>query len=172
MLNTIAYWAGFGSNDTPIVDDNLSFITKETGDWTLVDLENQNDAQSNYPTPPPSPRIEHSWLITPPPCFTAEASMHVGALNARENLLIEHPSMFVKPAEPAEEPKNKTESRSVQRHKGAPTSLRRSHRRASRQASCVISQMHRSNQIKRDVARSNKAMQKMRQIVHQPRKRC
>ncbi|XP_078493904.1 uncharacterized protein LOC144749326 isoform X2 [Ciona intestinalis] len=143
MLNTIAYWAGFGSNDTPIVDDNLSFITKETGDWTLVDLENQN-----------------------------EASMHVGALNARENLLIEHPSMFVKPAEPAEEPKNKTESRSVQRHKGAPTSLRRSHRRASRQASCVISQMHRSNQIKRDVARSNKAMQKMRQIVHQPRKRC
>ena len=24
---------------------------------------------SEYPTPPPSPPLEHSWLITPPPCF-------------------------------------------------------------------------------------------------------
>lgn len=37
---------------------------------------------------------EESWLVTPPPCFTAgvSSSVEVGSM---ENLLIEHPSMSV-----------------------------------------------------------------------------
>ncbi|XP_064639899.1 tumor protein p53-inducible nuclear protein 2-like [Lineus longissimus] len=41
-------------------------------------------------------RMEESWLVTPPPCFTGAGKMrHRLETNPLENLLIEHPSMSV-----------------------------------------------------------------------------
>ena len=40
--------------------------------------------------------MEESWLVTPPPCFTAEGSLPAAVeTGPMENLLIEHPSMSV-----------------------------------------------------------------------------
>nr|CAB3267176.1 tumor protein p53-inducible nuclear protein 2 [Phallusia mammillata] len=185
MFNTIAYCLGFSSNGlTPVKEnEDLSFVTKEGDDqWTIVDLDKKNpeDEMYDYPTPPPSPRLECSWFITPPPCFNADQNGSVTTPESpRENLLIEHPSMFVKlPAEEVEKSSRQENSVAVQhRHKPAPASLRRSQRKAARNAVAALSvQQRKRHQFKHtsgDVPRrNNKTFQKMRQIVHQPRKHC
>ncbi|XP_076822358.1 uncharacterized protein LOC143468823 isoform X1 [Clavelina lepadiformis] len=190
MFNTIAYCLGFSSNGlSPIENpDPVEFITKDADDhWTLVDIDHEDKCEVyQYPTPPPSPKLEQSWLVTPPPCFNAEDNQDsLQMLSSRENLLIEHPSMFVCPNvnedDTANSQNNDTAAPTavVHKHKGIPTTLRRSQRRAARQAASVLSQQNRrrnNQQFKHtnsDVGRrNNKGFQKMRQIVQQPRKRC
>ncbi|CAK8674714.1 unnamed protein product [Clavelina lepadiformis] len=159
MFNTIAYCLGFSSNGlSPIENpDPVEFITKDADDhWTLVDIDHEEDNQDS-----------------------------LQMLSSRENLLIEHPSMFVCPNvnedDTASSQNNDTAAPTavVHKHKGIATTLRRSQRRAARQAASVLSQQNRrrNNQqfkhTKSDVGRrNNKGFQKMRQIVQQPRKRC
>ncbi|XP_041455347.1 tumor protein p53-inducible nuclear protein 2-like [Lytechinus variegatus] len=82
-------------------------------DWVLVDVTNDSGASSPRRSPRRSPtkdgcqsqpkavpekhqRMEESWFITPPPCFTAGGhSPHQLATSPLEDLLIEHPSMSV-----------------------------------------------------------------------------
>ena len=57
----------------------------------------QSDTCSDVSTLPDIPGNEESWLVTPPPCFTAGPRSPLSALetSSMENLLIEHPSMSV-----------------------------------------------------------------------------
>lgn len=192
MLNTIAYYCGFtnATAEAPLNDQSpVEFLTQEEDHWTIVDInkklaankENVNEKAAQTPTP----SMECSWLVTPPPCFNAASSEPLAVLSDRENLLIEHPSMFVVSSKvdmeesiTDENTKQPTENSdkavvpSKKSHQAA--TLRRSQRKAARQA---LQQIARQQQIKRkqnkqrnDVTRRNKSFQKMRQIVHQPRK--
>lgn len=105
MFSTLSYCFGFASNmlDSPNEIASPTFKTEDVEDqWTLVELDDsdhnkENDKRIEYPTPPSSPPIEQSWVITPPPCFNAEVRLPVEELSPMENLLIEHPSIFIKP---------------------------------------------------------------------------
>eukprot|EP00057_Strongylocentrotus_purpuratus_P031516 XP_784867.1 PREDICTED: tumor protein p53-inducible nuclear protein 2 [Strongylocentrotus purpuratus] len=97
--------------DTP-VKDPVKEIEMD-GDWVLVDVTNDSGSPSPLRSPTRSPskdgfqsqpqavpekphRMEESWFITPPPCFTAGGhSPHQLATSPLEDLLIEHPSMSV-----------------------------------------------------------------------------
>ncbi|XP_071784830.1 uncharacterized protein [Asterias amurensis] len=83
-------------------------LTYADDDWVLVDVTNSpkrsresplNDVQSGTQPlgiPNRQHHMEESWLVTPPPCFTAGGSSpHQLATSPMENLLIEHPSMSV-----------------------------------------------------------------------------
>lgn len=192
MLNTIAYYCGFNnaSVETPQNDQSpVEFLTQEEDHWTIVDINKfaankENEQGKTAQTPTPS--MECSWLVTPPPCFNAASSEPLTVLSDRENFLIEHPSMFVVSSKAdmddcagAADAKKSTENDdkplvvSKKPHQAA--ALRRSQRKAARQA---LQQIAHQQQIKRkqtrknsnDVTRRNKSFQKMRQIVHQPRK--
>jgi len=192
MLNTIAYYCGLSSSNAtdaavlPSKDgqDPVDFITQEEeGHWTIVDIHknaaNKENTTEKATKKVQSPSMECSWLVTPPPCFNAASSEPLAVLSDRENLLIEHPSMFVvstskddvaSPEQTTENSENKTVANTKRPHHAA--ALRRSQRKAARQASQQIArQQRKQNKKLNDVTkRSNKTFQKMRQIVHQPRK--
>lgn len=189
MLNTIAYYCGFNnaSVEAPLNDQSpVEFLTQEEDHWTIVDINkfaaNKENVQAKT-AQTPTPSMECSWLVTPPPCFNAASSEPLAVLSDRENFLIEHPSMFVVSSKTdidEEDTEKKTTEGgdkplvvSKKPHQAA--TLRRSQRKAARQA---LQQIAHQQQIKRkqtkrnsnDVTRRNKSFQKMRQIVHQPRK--
>ncbi|XP_038070023.1 tumor protein p53-inducible nuclear protein 2-like [Patiria miniata] len=79
-------------------------LTYAEDDWVLVDVTNSpkraKESHPSHGTPPLGipipPQLEESWLVTPPPCFTAGGrSPQELATSPMENLLIEHPSMSV-----------------------------------------------------------------------------
>jgi len=192
MLNTIAYYCGLTNatdNVLPkdVQQEPVEFLTQEEENhWTIVDInkfaankENASEQASKIPTP----SMECSWLVTPPPCFNAASAAPLTALSDRENLLIEHPSMFVvstskdelvsekSSEETTENNENKVVVSSKRPHQAA--AMRRSQRKAARQALQQIAHQQRKQNKqhrKNDVTKRNKSFQKMRQIVHQPRK--
>ncbi|XP_071508833.1 uncharacterized protein [Diadema antillarum] len=112
----------FGSSSSSTLDQSSATDVRQGGpiqetetddDWVLVDVTNEGDSPSprrsprragakdgfqSRPQPIPSKphRMEESWFITPPPCFTAGGhSPQQLATSPMEDLLIEHPSMSV-----------------------------------------------------------------------------
>ncbi|XP_022092092.1 tumor protein p53-inducible nuclear protein 2-like [Acanthaster planci] len=95
---------GVGSGTRPSASMQITYTED---DWVLVDVTNspkrareshQSDNQHNIqPQGIPVPhQLEESWLVTPPPCFTAGGNVPQElATSPMENLLIEHPSMSV-----------------------------------------------------------------------------
>ncbi len=60
------------------------------------DSSSMSDSCSDISTLPDNVgTTTESWLVTPPPCFTAGGLPHDLEMNPMENLLIEHPSMSV-----------------------------------------------------------------------------
>lgn len=58
-------------------------------DTTLSDISSQPEHVTH-------PSLEECWIVTPPPCFTAnESNTDLIQMHPFENLLIEHPSMSV-----------------------------------------------------------------------------
>jgi len=188
MLNTIAYYCGLtNATDSVLskdVQEPVEFLTQEEDHWTIVDI-NKFAANKENATEPASkaqsPSMECSWLVTPPPCFNAASLAPLTALSDRENLLIEHPSMFVvstskddiaseeNSKKTTENNENKVVTSSKRPHQTA--AVRRSQRKAARQALQQIAhQQRKQNKQRNDVTKRNKSFQKMRQIVHQPRK--
>jgi len=205
MFNTLAYYFGYGDEgeqgeagnnltssqleNTPAADFNITELSEEDG-WGLVEkvlMQRRNSEhqdgkrvhhRKNLPTPPPSPPSENSWIVTPPPCFDAATDRSV--LDSfehceRENLMIEHPSIFVPnlnehDAEMQDENAAPTTELAVSRNR-VPGSAKRSQRRASRQML-----KNKAQQKKRCVQKplkqksENRNFNKMRLIVQQPRK--
>jgi len=207
MFNTLAYYFGYATDeqnenqvpsaskleDTPAEDFNITELTEEDG-WGLVEKvlmqqrRNNNDDKSARlhgknlpPSPPPSPPSECSWIVTPPPCFNAEIDKLVAESfeqYERENLMIEHPSIFVPnlvQSQHEEMIQDENEapptSEVVVASTRVPGSAKRSQRRASRQ---VLK--NKAQQKKRCVQKplkqksQNRNFNKMRLIVQQPRK--
>lgn len=107
MLSGISdYLFGSGSDEPTEVNTTME-TTDADDDWVLVDVTNGQSSSPRHIHPaargqgsavsvPANHRIEESWMVTPPPCFTAGGnSPHQLATSPMEDLLIEHPSMSV-----------------------------------------------------------------------------
>jgi len=205
MFNTLAYYFGYNNaeaserlpelENTPAGDFNITELTEEEG-WGLVEKvlmkrRSSQDANSHASsplqslsghggnnhllTPPPSPPSECSWVVAPPACFDAELDDILLDSSERENLMIEHPSIFVP---------NLKQDELLEANENSPppppalpvvatnipvTSSKRSQRRATRQA-LKAAQKKRSVQKPLKQKNQNRNFNKMRLLVQQPRK--
>jgi len=186
--------------NTPAADFN---ITTEEDGWGLVEKVlmqkrqqrrgssgssvrsdvNSSVAGQFSQFPPPSPPSESSWIVTPPPCFDAEIDKIV--LESfeqceRENLMIEHPSIFVanltvvhqqQPAAEVQDENSAPASQEVATTR-APGAAKRSQRRASRQVLKSKAQQKKRSCVQKPLKQKsqNRNFNKMRLIVQQPRK--
>lgn len=90
-------------------------------DWVLVDVTNDDrlapTMEKVQEKEKVNRRLEESWFVTPPPCFTASGHTkeHL-TTSPMEDLLIEHPSMSVYVGK-AKNQENRTPRRKAQRPK-------------------------------------------------------